>query len=108
MAQSQDELVGWDRQIEQLVAAQAEGRQGQGVLRHLLLFNRLLRRLGVAVTTAQLLDLLAALDHVALTNREDFYWAARAILVTRRDDLPRFDQAFSLFWRYMGDTSHLP
>ncbi|MCW5883068.1 MAG: VWA domain-containing protein [Anaerolineae bacterium] len=46
-----------------------------------------------------MLDLLAALEVVDLTRRDDFYWAARAVLVTRRDDLARFDQAFALFWR---------
>lgn len=91
--------AAWRRQIEGLAATQAAGSQGEGLLRHLLLFGRLLRRVGVQVNTSQMLDLLAALEVVDLTRRDDFYWAARAVLVTRRDDLARFDQAFALFWR---------
>lgn len=91
--------AAWRRQIEGLAATQAAGSQGAGLLRHLLLFGRLLRRVGVQVNTSQMLDLLAALEVIDLTRRDDFYWAARAVLVTRRDDLARFDQAFNLFWR---------
>ena len=86
--------AAWRRQIEGLAATQAAGSQGEGLLRHLLLFGRLLRRVGVQVNTSQMLDLLAALEVIDLTRRDDFYWAARAVLVTRRDDLARFDQAF--------------
>ena len=91
--------AAWQRQLGQLAEQHSQGRQGQGLLNHLLLFSRLLRRLGVKVITSQLLDLLAALDYVDVTNRDDFYWAARSILVTRKDDLPKFDQAFDLFWK---------
>ncbi|MFN8496510.1 MAG: VWA domain-containing protein [Anaerolineae bacterium] len=91
--------AGWARQLDLLAEAQASGRQGEGVLQHIMLFGRLLRRLGVRVNTSQMLDLLAALEQVPITDRDDFYWTARAILVTRKDDLPRFDQAFELFWK---------
>lgn len=91
--------AAWQRQLGQLGEQHGQGRQGQGLLNHLLLFGRLLRRLGAQVVTSQILDLLAALEYVDLTNRDDFYWAARSVLVTRKDDLAKFDQAFDLFWR---------
>ncbi|MFN8481566.1 MAG: VWA domain-containing protein [Anaerolineae bacterium] len=94
-----EQAAGWARQLDLLDGAQATGRQGEGVLQHIMLFGRLLRRLGVKVNTSQMLDLLAALEEVPITDRDDFYWTARAILVSRKDDLPRFDQAFELFWR---------
>ncbi|MFN8470597.1 MAG: VWA domain-containing protein [Anaerolineae bacterium] len=94
-----EQAAGWARQLDLLEEAAASGRQGVGVLRHIMLFGRLLRRLGVQVNTSQMLDLLAALEQVPITSRDDFYWTARAILVSRKDDLPRFDQAFELFWK---------
>ena len=34
-----------------------------------------------------------------ITEQLNFYCAARALLVNRREDLPVFDQAFEIFWR---------
>ncbi len=99
MTLNSEQVAGWERQLDLLEAAQATGRQGEGVLRHIMLFGRLLRRLGVQVNTSQMLDLLAALEQVPITNRDDFYWTSRAVLVSRKEDLPRFDQAFELFWK---------
>jgi len=53
--------AAWRRQIEGLAATHAAGSQGEGLLRHLLLFGRLLRRVGVQVKADEMLDLLAAL-----------------------------------------------
>jgi hypothetical protein len=39
------------------------------------------------------------LDDVPIGNRSDFYNAARALFVRRREDIPRFDRAFEVFWR---------
>ncbi|GAP62569.1 hypothetical protein ARMA_0992 [Ardenticatena maritima] len=69
------------------------------LLGHLLRFARLLRRMGVGVSLSQVLDLVEALKHVPITNRRDFYYTARALLITRREDMPIFDEAFALFWR---------
>nr|WP_290667743.1 VWA domain-containing protein [Ardenticatena sp.] len=69
------------------------------LLGHVLRFVRLLRRMGVGVSLSQVLDLVEALKHVPITNRRDFYYTARALLITRREDMPVFDEAFALFWR---------
>ena len=76
---------------------------GGKLLHNLLLFGRLLRGLGLDVNTGRMLDLVAGLDQVAVTSRMDFYYAARSLLVHRREDLPLFDQAFQLFWRAPGE-----
>ncbi len=99
MTLNSEQAAAWAQQLEQLAERQAAGAQGRGLLRHVLLFGRFLRQMGVQVNTAQMLDLLAALDYVDVTNQQDFYWAARSVLVTRKDDLPRFDDAFRLFWQ---------
>ncbi len=69
------------------------------LLRHLLRFGRLLRLMGVTVNLSQVLELVRALDVVPITRRGDFYFAARALLVTRHEEYGLFDQAFSLYWR---------
>jgi uncharacterized protein with von Willebrand factor type A (vWA) domain len=71
-------------------------------LRHLLTFGRVLRSYGVPVVPAKLIDLSQAVQFIDVTDREQFYYAARTTLVTHRDDLPRFDAAFEHFWlRYV-------
>ena len=52
------------------------GTAGGQLLYNLVLFGRLLRRLGLAVTARQLRDLVAALAHVGLERRDDVRAAA--------------------------------
>ncbi len=44
---------------------------------NLLLFGRVLRGLGLDAGTGRMLDLVAALDHVPIGAKADFYYAAR-------------------------------
>ncbi len=69
------------------------------LLGNLVLFGRALRRLGMEVTPAQIQELVRALAHVDLSRRGDVKDAARAVLVSRREQIPLFDRAFDLFWR---------
>lgn len=73
------------------------------VLNNLLVFGRLLRRLGVDVHIGRLLDVTAALSHVDIGVRDEVYHACRALLVHHHEQLPIFDQAFDAFWRDHGD-----
>ncbi len=66
---------------------------------HLVLFGRFLRALGLDVGPGQIITLGEALNYIDITNRQEFFHAARAILVHRREDLPVFDLAFEYFWR---------
>ncbi len=68
------------------------------LLDHFLAFGRLLRQFGVVVDPAQMIDLLTALEHVEIGQREDVYLTCRTVLVRRREDLPVFDQAWTFFW----------
>lgn len=61
-------------------------------------FARLLRGLGLAVPIGSVLDFGEALGLVGIDRRESVYWAARATLVRRPEDLPLFDRAFAVFW----------
>ena len=68
-------------------------------LHNLLLFGRVLRRLGLDVNPGRMMDLVSALDHIEIGQRSDFFFAARTLLVHDREDLSLFDEAFALFWR---------
>jgi len=68
-------------------------------LHNLLLFGRVLRRLGLDVNPGRMIDLVSALDHIEIVKKPDFFYAARTLLVHEHDDLPLFDEAFELFWR---------
>lgn len=68
------------------------------LLVNLTLFGRLLRGLGLPVSTARMLDLAAALPLLEVFRREEFHAAAAALLTHRREDRELFDAAFALFW----------
>lgn len=68
------------------------------LLRNMVLFARLLRALGLGVTSAQIQDWIQAVGLLDLRARHDFRDAARAVLVSRREDLDWFDAAFDLFF----------
>ncbi|MCX7622220.1 MAG: VWA domain-containing protein [Thermomicrobium sp.] len=64
-----------------------------------LAFARLLRRAGVKTTTGQAMDFVRAIEHIDISRREEFREAARACLVTHKDDMSVFDRLFDLYWR---------
>lgn len=83
----------------QRAPAPAAPPAGGHLVHNLLLFGRLLRALGLDVNPGRVMDLTLALSHIDIGRRSDFYFAARSLLVHRREDLALFDQAFQLFWR---------
>ncbi|MEJ2599407.1 MAG: VWA domain-containing protein [Anaerolineales bacterium] len=68
-------------------------------LHNLMVFGRLLRRLGLDVNPGRMIDLVQALDLIEIGRKEDFYHTTRSLLVHKHEDIPLFDQAFELFWR---------
>ena len=67
-------------------------------------FVTVLRQAGLAVPVGRValfVDALAALD---VTRRDDVYWAGRATLLSRPEDLAAYDDAFERFW--LGAPSH--
>jgi uncharacterized protein with von Willebrand factor type A (vWA) domain len=69
------------------------------LLRNLIHFGELLRALDLDVPAGRMLDVAAALDHVEIGRRTDFYFTLQSLLVHRRKDLAIFDEAFRRFWR---------
>ena len=69
------------------------------LLHNLLHFTRLLHRLGLDVQAGRAREVAAALAHVDVGRRTDFYHTLRSLLIHRADDLAVFDEAFRVFWR---------
>src|SRR5207248_4843465 len=60
---------------------------------------RTLRAAGLPVGPGKVLDAVAAVEAVGISNRSDFYWALHSVFVNRADQRLLFDQAFHVFWR---------
>jgi len=79
------------------------------LLRNLVLFVRLLRTVGVPASPDQVVDLVRALPWLDLRCRDELKDAARATLVTSREQAAVFDRTFDLFWRaWSTDEQPLP
>jgi len=77
----------------------AEGRLPENVMH----FARLLRAAGLRVGSDRVIDCVRALEIAGQREfplrREDWYWTMSAVLLSRQEQRPIFDQAFRLFWR---------
>ena len=73
------------------------------LLENLLRFGGILRRAGLDVHTARMLDLVEALGYVDLASRDDVYHACRTLLVHRPEQMAIFDAAFAAFWQRHGE-----
>jgi hypothetical protein len=76
-----------------------QGRLSENVVH----FTRLLRAAGLRVGPDRAVDCVRALQITANSasqhGREDWYWTLSAVLLSREEQRPIFDQAFNLFWR---------
>ena len=76
-----------------------EGRLAENVMH----FARLLRAAGLRIGPDRVVDCVKALEIAGATQfpmtREDWYWTMSAVLLSRQEQRPIFDQAFRIFWR---------
>jgi len=75
--------------------AVADGR----IADNIVYFARTLRKAGMRVGPASVVDAIDAVITTGIGTRDDFYWTLHAVLVTRHEDHPVFDEAFRLFWK---------
>lgn len=61
-------------------------------------FCRVLRAAGLRLPPSATINFVQALEHVGVGSRSAVYWAARATLVHRPEDLELFDRMFAAFW----------
>jgi uncharacterized protein with von Willebrand factor type A (vWA) domain len=66
-------------------------------------FARLLRAAGLRVGPDRVIDCVRALELAGAREfplrRDDWYWTMSAVLLSRQEQRPIFDQAFQIFWR---------
>jgi uncharacterized protein with von Willebrand factor type A (vWA) domain len=62
-------------------------------------FARLLRAAGLRVGPDRVVDAVKALEIAGAAHREDWYWTMSAVLLSKQEQRPIFDQAFQIFWR---------
>jgi len=78
---------------------QPAGRLAENVMH----FARLLRAAGLRIGPDRVIDCVRALDiagaSAAALRRDDWYWTMSAVLLSRQEQRPIFDQAFGIFWR---------
>ena len=76
-----------------------EGRLAENVMH----FARLLRAAGLRIGPDRVVDCVKALEMAGGSEfplrREDWYWTMSAVLLSRNEQRPIFDQAFRIFWR---------
>jgi uncharacterized protein with von Willebrand factor type A (vWA) domain len=81
------------------------GGAASGPDRWLVAFARALRAAGLAVPVGSVTVFARALGIIGLATRSGVYWAGRATLVTRVEDLPVYDRVFASFWEAVPSTS---
>jgi uncharacterized protein len=64
----------------------------------ILLFGRLLRENGFAVSTPTVMDALAGISCVGVDNRDDFKTVLKSTFMTRMEESALFDRLFQEFW----------
>jgi uncharacterized protein len=64
--------------------------------------GRRLRARGLPVGTGRILTFVRGLAALRLTDRDSLYWAGRACLIARKDDVPEFDIVFDDWYRSLG------
>jgi uncharacterized protein len=70
-------------------------------------FGRELRAAGLPVGTGQVLSFCQGLSRLDPTDLRDIYWSGRACLVSRRDDLAAYDNAFAHYFLGDADPRHV-
>jgi len=76
-------------------SVQPDGRLADNIV----YFARTLRKAGMRVGPASVKEAIEAVLAAGIGSRDDFYWTLHAVLVSRHEDHPVFDEAFRLFWK---------
>ncbi|HLA43389.1 MAG TPA: VWA domain-containing protein, partial [Aggregatilineales bacterium] len=73
--------------------------QGGQLLHNLVMFGHVCRVLGMDISPNRMIEVAQALELIHLAHKQDVYHVMKSMIVTRRQDIPLFDEAFKLFWR---------
>jgi|WetSurMetagenome_2_1015567.scaffolds.fasta_scaffold09115_5 uncharacterized protein len=78
--------------------ADLSAQNSLGFLHHLLLFCRKLQQEGVKVALPQEIDACRSLEYIDIFAYNDFYYALKANLISRPEDITVFDKIFFSHW----------
>lgn len=88
--------------VDAPVGAAASHGQGGRIADNIVYFARTLRRAGLPVGPAAVIDAIRAVETTGIGSREDFYWTLHSVFVKKREHRPIFHEAFELFWQKRG------
>ena len=80
------------------VKAATQAKAGR-LVENVMHFSRLLRAAGLRIGPDRVVDCVKALEITGPARRDDWYWTMSAVLLSRQEQRPIFDQAFHIFWR---------
>ncbi len=66
---------------------------------NIVFFARALRKAGLKIGPAAIVDAIEAVEAIGMGSREEFHAALFSVFVKRHEDKPVFDEAFRLFWQ---------
>lgn len=70
----------------------------KNILQNILLFCRILKKLKIHVTMGGMLDAVKSLQYINFSNKDELYYALRANLLSRYEEISVFDRVFQTFW----------
>jgi len=85
--------------VAELSGASAAPLLQGSLAENIMLFARLLRATGMPVGTGNVLNAIRAVSLVGIESQQDLHTVLLSQFVTRREQIPVFDQTFALFWR---------
>lgn len=62
-------------------------------------FARVLRGLGVRVPLSATISFADAIGQLGMSDRTAVFWAGRATMIHRPEDIPLYDTAFAIYWQ---------
>lgn len=71
-------------------------------------FSRVLRGAGVATPIGNVITFTESITRLGVDRRDDVYWAGRATLIRRPEDIALFDRAFDVFWNQRRSAGEAP
>jgi len=77
-----------------------------GLVSVLVSFGRALRAKGLAVGSGDILTYCQAMAPLDPTDLVDLYWAGRTTLISRREDIPVYDEVFRAFFLAVDSPLH--
>ena len=79
-----------------------DGKGSGRIADNIVYFARALRKAGLPVGPAAVLDAVRAVEAAGIGSRDDFYWTLHSVFVKKREHRAVFHEAFELFWRERG------